>query len=210
MSPSMRSYLDSRQVADWMDGDIRLALVAVRGTESDGTHTYYLSLFTVDGKAASMGEVGTTQISPRHLETQPLACAFDADTGTLAILTEAGVYMHFALLPGSSALDDAIVLEHTKSVELRGFVPCTAEGTQDSPLARNLLTQSQLSMAALTERYVAIAGTHSVVSHASTGPYESVLTIWDLQYGCLHVEKSLGVAPTWLQGTSKRELLPRL
>ncbi|KAJ2081806.1 hypothetical protein H4R24_002070 [Coemansia sp. RSA 988] len=210
VSPSMRSYLDSRRVADWMDGDIRLALVLVRATESDGAHAYHLSLFAVDGKDASIGEVGTTQISPKHLEAQPLACAFDADTGTLAILTEAGVYMHFSLSPGNSALDDAIVLEHSKGVELCGFVSCSTQGAQDSPLARNLLTQSQLAMASLTERYVAIAGTHSVVSHASTGPYESVLTIWDLQYGCLHVEKSLGVATTWLQGTSKKEALPRL
>ncbi|KAJ2807877.1 hypothetical protein H4R20_001093, partial [Coemansia guatemalensis] len=210
VSPSMRSYLDSRQVADWLDSDIRLALVMVRVTESDDMHAYHLSLFTVNGKDASVGEVGTTQISPKHLEAQPLACAFDADTGTLAILTEAGVYMHFGLSPGSSALDDAIVLEHTRGVELRGFVPCTTEGRQDSPLARNLLTQSQLAMAALTERYVAIAGTHSVVSHASTGPYESVLTIWDLQYGCLHVEKPLGVAATWLQSASKKDSLPRL
>ncbi|KAJ1836487.1 hypothetical protein LPJ63_000275 [Coemansia sp. RSA 2711] len=212
VSQSMRSYLDSRQVTDWLDGDSSLVLVLTRvtDTEVDAAYTYYISLYAVDGADASITEVGTTHINPTHLATQPLACAFDADTGTLAVLTEAGVYANFGLVTGISALDDAIIVERTKEVVLRGFVPCLNDDTQGSVLASNLLAQSQLTMAALTERYVAIAGTHSTVSHASKGPYESVLTIWDLQYGCMHAEKTLALAPAWLQGTSKKQPLPRL
>ncbi|KAJ2161596.1 hypothetical protein GGF46_001366 [Coemansia sp. RSA 552] len=212
VSLSMRSYLDSRQVTDWLDGDVRLGLVLLRvaDPETSGAYTYSLSLVVVDGGEANITEVGTTHINPAHLEAQPLACAFDADTGTVAVLSEAGVYVHLSLSIGNSALDDPITLERTKETVLRGFVPCTNDGTPGSALAPSLLTQSQLTMAALTERYVAIAGTHSVISHASKGPYESVLTIWDLQYGCLHAEKTLDLAPAWLEGKSAKKPLPRL
>ncbi|KAJ2284378.1 hypothetical protein GGH14_000090 [Coemansia sp. RSA 370] len=212
VSQSMRLYLDSRQVTDWLDGGCRLALVLTRVADADvdAEFTYHVSLFAIDGAEASIVEVGSTHIKPTHLQTQPLACAFDADTGTVAMLTEAGVYTHFNLLTGVSALDDAIILERTKEVVLRGFVPCVDDDTQGAVLASNLLAQSQLTMTALTERYVAIAGTHSTVSHASKGPYESVLTIWDLQFGCLHAEKTLELAPSWLQGASKKHALPRL
>ncbi|KAJ2358554.1 hypothetical protein GGF43_000732 [Coemansia sp. RSA 2618] len=212
VSQSMRSYLDSRQVTDWLGGDSRLALVLTRvaDAEVDAEYTYHVALFAIDGAEASIAEVGSTNINPTHLQTQPLACAFDADTGTMAMLTEAGVYVHFSLLTGVSALDDAIILERTKEVVLRGFIPCVNDGTQGAVLASNLLAQSQLTMTALSERYVAIAGTHSTVSHASKGPYESVLTIWDLQFGCMHAEKTLDLAPAWLQGASKKHAMPRL
>ncbi|KAJ1735621.1 hypothetical protein LPJ61_000459 [Coemansia biformis] len=210
VSHSMRSYLDSRQVTDWLGGDVSLALVLARGVEQDGAHAYHVSLLAVDGGEASVVEIGTTRINPVLLDAQPLACAFDADTGTMAMLTEAGTYVHFSLSTGSSALDDAIVLERTKAVVLRGFVPCAGSATPGGVLVPSLLTQSRLTMAALTEKYVAIAGTHSVVSHASKGPYESVLTIWDLQYGCLHAEQPLELPASWLQGASKGQPLPRL
>ncbi|KAJ2773422.1 hypothetical protein IWQ57_001297, partial [Coemansia nantahalensis] len=211
VSHGMRSYLDSRQVTDWLDGDVRLALALTRVAEADGTHAYSVSLLAVEGGEASISEIGTTRINPMLLDTQPLACAFDADVGTLAVLTETGAFVHFGLSSGSSALDDAIVLEHIKTVALCGFVPCVSEAAQGGKaLVPNLLMQSQLTMAALTERYVAIAGTHSTVSRTGTGPYESVLTVWDLQYGCLHAEQPLGLPAGWLQGASRGKVPPRL
>ncbi|KAJ1670264.1 hypothetical protein GGF38_001645, partial [Coemansia sp. RSA 25] len=212
VSQSMRSYLDSRQVAEWMDGDYLLALTLVRVPDPDvaGAFAYYATLLAIDGAEACIVEVGTTQISPAFLATQPLACAFDADTGILAMLTEAGVYQQLGLVVGRSALEDPILLERASEVVLRGFVPCVNDSRQGSVLATNLLTQSPLALAALTEKYVAIVGTHSVVSHASTGPYESVITVWDLQYGCLHAEKSLPIAPAHLLAGAKGSSLPRL
>ncbi|KAJ1990106.1 hypothetical protein GGI25_004008 [Coemansia spiralis] len=215
VSQSMRSYLDSRQVTDWLDGDFRLVLVLCRVKdldEQDGNmFSYYLSLLAIDGIDAAIVEVGTTRINPTYLRAQPLACAFDADTGILAVLTQAGVYQNLNLQMGSSALDDAIVLGQTKEVVLRGFIPCVGNSKKGAAaLSTNIITQSQLTLTSLTERYVAITGTHSVVSHASKGPYESVLTLWDLQYGCLHAEKALRVAPAHLQAGSKQQPLPRL
>ncbi|KAI9501601.1 hypothetical protein BX070DRAFT_228110 [Coemansia spiralis] len=201
VSQSMRSYLDSRQVTDWLDGDFRLVLVLCRVKdldEQDGNmFSYYLSLLAIDGIDAAIVEVGTTRINPTYLRAQPLACAFDADTGILAVLTQAGVYQNLNLQMGSSALDDAIVLGQTKEVVLRGFIPCVGNSKKGAAaLSTNIITQSQLTLTSLTERYVAITGTHSVVSHASKGPYESVLTLWDLQYA--------------LRAGSKQQPLPRL
>ncbi|KAJ2849703.1 hypothetical protein IWW36_002430 [Coemansia brasiliensis] len=212
VSQSMRSYLDSRQIADWLDGDFRLVLVLSRivDAEVESTHTYYFTLFVIDGTESSVTEVGTTHINPAHLQTQPLACSFVADTGTVVMLSEAGVYVNFSLVTGVSALDDPIMLERTKQVTLHGFVSCVNDHMQGAVLESNLTMQSRLAMAALTEKYVAIVGTHSTVSHASNGPYESVLTIWDLQFGCLHAEKVLQLKPSWLQGASKKQQLPRL
>ncbi|KAJ1885695.1 hypothetical protein LPJ66_009995 [Kickxella alabastrina] len=213
VSQSMKSYLDSRQVADWLAGDFRLVLTLTRVADSDesGAFAYYVSLLAIDGTEATVVDCGTTRINPAYLATQPLTCAFDADTGALVILTEAGVYQQLSLTTGSSALDDAILLERTKEVVLRGFVTCVNDAGQGSVAAPNLLNQSQLSLAALSERYVAIAGTHSVVSHARTGPYESVLTLWDLQYGCMHAEKKLTVDTEYLHVSgSKGAQLPRL
>ncbi|KAJ2783347.1 hypothetical protein GGI15_002609 [Coemansia interrupta] len=215
ISQSMRSYLDSRQVADWLEGDFRLALVIsqVLDQSGDGDETdmptYYVSLVTVDGREAVISECGTTQIHPTYLTAQPISCAFDADTGVMAILTLTGAYIQFSLTMGSSALDDAILLERTKEVVLRGFVPCLSDSgkVQDRFAASNLLTQTQLALTPLADRYVAIAGTHSVVSHSKSGPYESVLTLWDLQYGCMHAEKRLPVAPAHLNVHNQ---LPRL
>ncbi|KAJ2748473.1 hypothetical protein H4S06_004942, partial [Coemansia sp. BCRC 34490] len=177
VSQSMRSYLDSRQVTDWLDGDIRLAITLCRGKDLDDTDkdmfSYYLSLLAVDGLGATITEVGTTRISPAYLRAPPLSCAFDADSGTVALLTQAGVYQNMGLKMGSSALDDAIILEQTREVVLRGFVPCLGNlSDNDTTFTGGLLTQSQLAMASLSERYVAIVGTHSVVSHATKGPYE--------------------------------------
>ncbi|KAI7830938.1 hypothetical protein BX661DRAFT_90705 [Kickxella alabastrina] len=213
VSQSMKSYLDSRQVADWLAGDFRLVLTLTRVADDDesGAFAYYVSLLAIDGTEATVIDCGTTRINPAYLATQPLTCAFDADTGALVILTEAGVYQQLSLTTGSSALDDAIMLERTKEVVLRGFVTCVNDAGQGSVAAPNLLNQSQLSLAALSERYVAIAGTHSVVSHARTGPYESVLTLWDLQYGCMHAEKKLAVETEYLHVSgSKGAQLPRL
>ncbi|KAJ1741640.1 hypothetical protein LPJ78_002913 [Coemansia sp. RSA 989] len=212
VSQSMRSYLDSRQIADWLEGDFRLVLVLSRivDAEVEAAHTYYFTLFAIDGSESSVTEVGTTHINPAHLQTQPMACSFVADTGTVAMLSEAGVYVNFSLVTGVSALDDPIMLERTKQVTLHGFVSCANDQTLGSVLESNLIMQSRVAMAALTEKYVAIVGTHSTVSHASKGPYESVLTIWDLQFGCLHAEKTLQLAPSWLQGASKKQQLPRL
>ncbi|KAJ2510506.1 hypothetical protein GGI11_005465, partial [Coemansia sp. RSA 2049] len=93
VSQSMRSYLDSRQVTDWLDGDIRLAITLCRGKDLDDTDkdmfSYYLSLLAVDGLGATITEVGTTRISPAYLRAPPLSCAFDADSGTVALLTQA-------------------------------------------------------------------------------------------------------------------------
>ncbi|KAJ2708539.1 hypothetical protein H4R19_004692, partial [Coemansia spiralis] len=203
-SHGMRSYLDSRQVTEWLEGDVSLAVVLVRSAEADGGYAYSISLLAVDGGEASISEIGATRISPTVLDAQPLACAFDADMGALALLTETGAYIQFGLSAGRSALDDAIVLEHTKAVMLRGFVPC------GGVVVPNLLMQSRLTMAALSEKYVAIAGTHSVVSRSGRAPYESVLTIWDLQYGCLHAEQVLEVPAAWLQGGTKNQELGRL
>ncbi|KAJ2890310.1 hypothetical protein GGI21_006216, partial [Coemansia aciculifera] len=212
VSQSMRSYLDSRQVADWLSGDYLLALTLVRVPDPEvaGAYSYHATLLAIDGAEACITEVGTTKISPAFLVTQPLACAFDADTGVLAMLTEAGVYEKLSLVIGHSALEDPIMFERTSEVVLRGFVPCVNDSRQGSVLMANLLTQSPLALAALTENYVAIVGTHSVVSHARKGPYESVLTVWDLQYGCLHAEKSLPIAPAHLVAGAKGLSLPRL
>ncbi|KAJ2063379.1 hypothetical protein GGI17_001740 [Coemansia sp. S146] len=212
VSQSMRSYLDSRQVAEWMGGDYLLALTLVRVPDAEvaGSFAYHTTLLAIDGTESCIVEVGTTQISPAYLTTQPLACAFDADAGVLTMLTEAGVYQQFNLVIGSSALEDSIMFERTSEVVLRGFVPCVNDSRQGSVLATNLLTQSPLALAALTEKYVAIVGTHSVVSHASKGPYESVLSVWDIQYGCLHAEKSLPIASAHLLAGSKGSSLPRL
>ncbi|KAJ2349335.1 hypothetical protein GGH91_000874 [Coemansia sp. RSA 2671] len=212
VSQSMRSYLDSRQVAEWATGDYLLALTLVRVPDAEvaGAFVYHVALVAIDGAESCIVEVGTTQISPAYLTTQPLACAFDADTGVLAVLTEAGVYQQLSLVVGSSALEDPIQFERTSEVVLRGFVPCVNDSRQGSVLANNLLTQSPLVLTALTEKYVAIVGTHSVVSHASKGPYESALSIWDLQYGCLHAEKSLPIAPAHLLAGAKASSLPRL
>ncbi|KAJ1737359.1 hypothetical protein LPJ72_000565 [Coemansia sp. Benny D160-2] len=210
VSQSMRSYLDSRQVTDWLDGDIRLAITLCRGKDLDDTDkdmfSYYLSLLAVDGLGATITEVGTTRISPAYLRAPPLSCAFDADSGTVALLTQAGVYQNMGLKMGSSALDDAIILEQTREVVLRGFVPCLGNlSDNDTTFTGGLLTQSQLAMASLSERYVAIVGTHSVVSHATKGPYECVLTLWDLQYGCLHAEKPIDVSSTYLSVGAKQK-----
>ncbi|KAJ2614256.1 hypothetical protein EV177_002152 [Coemansia sp. RSA 1804] len=217
VSQSMRSYLDSRQVTDWLDGDIRLAITLCRGKDLDDTDkdmfSYYLSLLAVDGLGATITEVGTTRISPAYLRAPPLSCAFDADSGTVALLTQAGVYQNMGLKMGSSALDDAIILEQTREVVLRGFVPCLGNlSDNDTTFTGGLLTQSQLAMASLSERYVAIVGTHSVVSHATKGPYECVLTLWDLQYGCLHAENPIDVSSTYLSvgAKQKQKQMPRL
>ncbi|KAJ1664528.1 hypothetical protein EV178_004041 [Coemansia sp. RSA 1646] len=216
VSQSMRSYLDSRQVTDWLDGDFRLVLALSRAKDLDDTgnsaFSYYFSLLAVDGTEATITEVGTTRVNPIYLSKSPLSCAFDADSGIVALLTQTGVYQNLSLNMGSSALDDAINFEQTKEVTLRGFVPCVSDAndSEDSAQAPNLLTQSQLTMTSLSERYVAIAGTHSVVSHASKGPYESVLTLWDLQYGCLHAERSISVTPAHLSTGSKQKQLPRI
>ncbi|KAJ2492136.1 hypothetical protein IWW37_001713 [Coemansia sp. RSA 2050] len=212
VSQSMRFYLDSRQVAEWATGDYLLALTLVRVPDAEvaGAFAYHVTLLAIDGAESCITEVGTSQISPAYLTTQPLACAFDADTGILAVLTEAGVYQQFSLVIGSSALEDPIQFERTGEVVLRGFIPCVNDSRQGSVLANNLLTQSPLVLTALTEKYVAIVGTHSVVSHASKGPYESVLSVWDLQYGCLHAEKSLPIAPAHLLAEAKASSLPRL
>ncbi|KAJ1799907.1 hypothetical protein LPJ59_001498 [Coemansia sp. RSA 2399] len=217
VSQSMRSYLDSRQVTDWLDGDFRLVLALNRVKDLDdtdkGVFSYYFSLLAIDGLEAAIFEVGTTRVNPIHLRTSPLSCAFDADSGTVALLTQAGVYQNLSLKMGSSALDDPIIFDQTKEVTLRGFVPCGSDTDEnDDTLALNLLTQSQLTMSSLSERYVAIAGTHSVVSHASKGPYESVLTLWDLQYGCLHAERPISVASAHLSAGSKQKhkRLPRM
>ncbi|KAJ2746650.1 hypothetical protein GGI20_001151 [Coemansia sp. BCRC 34301] len=212
VSQSMRSYLDSRQVSEWMSGDYLLALTLVRVPDPDiaGAFTYHATLLAIDGAEACIVEVGTTQISPAILATQPLACALDADTGVLAMITEAGVFQQLSLVVGRSALEDPIIFERTGEVMLRGFVPCVNDSRQGNVLVANLLTQSPLAMAALTEKYVAIVGTHSVVSHASKGPYESVLSVWDLQYGCLHAETSLSTAPAHLLAGTKGLSLPRL
>ncbi|KAJ2552005.1 hypothetical protein EV175_003477 [Coemansia sp. RSA 1933] len=219
VSQSMRSYLDSRQVTDWLDGDFRLALTLNRVKDVDDSdkdaYSYYFSLLAIDGSEATVSEVGTTRVNPIQLSTSPLSCAFDTDSGTVALLTCTGVYQNLALKMGSSALDDPIILEQAKEVTLRGFVPCVSDADEnDDSLAPNQLTQSQLTMVSLSEKYVAIAGTHSVVSHASKGPYESVLTVWDLQYGCLHAEKPIGVSSAHLSAGSKQKQkqnkLPRM
>ncbi|KAJ2002280.1 hypothetical protein GGI04_000295 [Coemansia thaxteri] len=212
VSQSMRLYFDSRQVADWLSGDFMLAMTLVRVPDPEVTdaYAYHVSLLAINGTESCIVEVGTTQVSPSYLVTQPLACAFDADTGLLAMLTESGVYQQLSLSLGSSALDDPILLEMANEVVLRGFVPCTADIKQGGRLASNLLTQSLLSLTALTENYVAIVGTHSVVSHSNKGPYESVLSIWDLQYGCLHAEKSLPIAPAHLLAGAAGSPQPRL
>ncbi|KAJ2391292.1 hypothetical protein GGI05_002982, partial [Coemansia sp. RSA 2603] len=179
-----------------------------QGDDSD-MFTYYVSLVIIDGKDAVIADCGTTQIHPTYLTAQPISCAFDADAGIMAILTLTGAYIQFSLKMGSSALDDAILLERTKEVVLRGFVPCLSDSGNDKGgfKASDLLTRTQLALAPLAEKYVAIAGTHSVVSHSKSGPYESVLTLWDLQYGCMHAEKKLPVAPEHLNVHNQ---LPRL
>ncbi|KAJ2857574.1 hypothetical protein J3B02_000915 [Coemansia erecta] len=214
VSQSMRAYLDSRQAAEWLANDFRLALIVTRAADEDisDAFAHYASLVVVDVNESTISDCGTTRINPKDLAAQPLAIAFDADTGLLAVLTETGSYIQFRLSMGSSALDDAILIERTKEVVLRGFVPCVSDASQRSFVVPNLLTHSQLSMVSLTEKYVAIAGTHSTVSHSSSGPYESVLTLWDLQYGCMHAEKRLPVAPEQhlSRGGSKSSPLPRL
>ncbi|KAI8324961.1 hypothetical protein GQ54DRAFT_35286 [Martensiomyces pterosporus] len=212
VSLSMRSYLDSRQVAEWMGGDYRLAitLVSTPDPEIAGTEAYYVSLLVIDGAEANIAEVGTTRINPTYLHAQPLTCAFDADTGTLALLSETGVLSQLSLTVGSSALDDPVLLERSKEVALRGFMPRGRESRQNNLQAPGMLPLSQLALAALTEKYVVIAGTHSVVSHASKATHESVLTLWDLQYGCLHAEKPLAVSPQYLQSRAAGSHSPRL
>ncbi|KAJ1822200.1 hypothetical protein LPJ56_000936 [Coemansia sp. RSA 2599] len=213
VSQSMRAYLDSRQAAEWLANSSRLALIVTRAADEEisGAFVHFVSLVVVDANESTIADCGTTRISPNDLAAQPLAIAFDADTGVLAVLTETGSYIQFSLSMGSSALDDAILVERTKEVVLRGFVPCASDSSQRSFVAPNLLTQSQLSLISLTEKYVAIAGTHSTMSHSSTGPYESVLTLWDLQYGCMHAEKKLPVALEHLShGGPKSASLPRL
>ncbi|KAJ1965251.1 hypothetical protein GGI12_000901 [Dipsacomyces acuminosporus] len=212
VSLSMRSYLDSRQVAEWMSGDCSLAitLVSIPDPEIADASAYYVALLAIDGAEGSITEVGTTRINPSYLSSQPLTCSFDADSGTLALLSESGVLLQLSLITSSSALDDPILLERSKEVALRGFVPRGKEAAENSTSPPRMLPLSQLALAALTEKYVAIAGTHSVVSHATKSTHESVLTLWDLQYGCLHAEKPLSISPRYLQSGAAESKSPRL
>ncbi|KAJ1946244.1 hypothetical protein EC988_005582, partial [Linderina pennispora] len=206
----MRSYLDSRQVAEWVSGDYRLVIALVRAPDSEieAAFSYYVSLVVIDGAERTIAEVGTTRINPKFVPTQPLACAYDAEIGSLALLSASGVFSQLSLSLGSSALDDAILLQPRKEVLLRGFVPCGKTASDEDVPMTNMLVNSQVSLVSLTEKYVAIVGTHSVMSHNAKNPYAAVLTLWDLQYGCLHAEQALSVNQAFLG--NKGDSVPRL
>ncbi|ORX72805.1 hypothetical protein DL89DRAFT_320569 [Linderina pennispora] len=199
-----------QMVAEWVSGDYRLVVALVRAPDSEieAAFSYYVSLVVIDGAERTIAEVGTTRINPKFVPTQPLACAYDAEIGSLALLSASGVFSQLSLSLGSSALDDAILLQARKEVLLRGFVPCGKTASDEDVPMTNMLVNSQVSLVSLTEKYVAIVGTHSVMSHNAKSPYAAVLTLWDLQYGCLHAEQALSVNQAFLG--NKGDSVPRL